>query len=87
MIRDKSVMRYKLPLSGLDFVLVVLVLGFLRGTLLLVVRRRGRLQANIDRVVILPQYLVDPAKYVVHEPVVLGDVRRWQGHRVVVHGT
>lgn len=60
-------------------------LGFLRGHLLFVVGGlRGRLQSYVDRVVVLPQYLVDPAEDVVHEPVVLDNVRRRQGHRVVV---
>lgn len=57
----------------------------LRGALLFVVGGlRGRLQAYVHRVVVLPQYLVDAAEYVVDEPVVLDYVRRRQSHRVVV---
>lgn len=74
------------PFSGLHF---GFGFWFLRGgTLLFVVSGlRGRLQAHVDRVVVLSQHLVDTAQYVVHEPVILGDVRGRQGHRVADHRT
>jgi len=62
---------------------------FLRGgTFLLVVGGLcGCLQAYVDRVVVLPQHLVDPAQYVVYEPVILGYIRGRQGHWAASHRT
>lgn len=76
-----------LPFSGLDFGFGFGFLGRGGALLLGVGCLRGRLQAHVDRVVVLPQHFIDTAQYVVHEPVVLGDVRGWQGHRVADHRT